>query len=171
MPGTHFAVKSARRPELDRWCCAMYSSIRLWPPARSCLKQFLLFVRHGGRIFSLFLQISFCCFLHSVQVEVPHLVCPILPYQNSHIVLIKVNPLWVPIKKYSWQNYDESQQCFPRRAQILSLTSARIPLKYRPNYGNAMAVTGVPCLWHHTLRVATSQKTTCTPLLLELQCR
>ncbi len=41
--------------------------------------------------FSLFLQISFCCFLHSVQVEVPHLVCPILPYQNSHIVLMKVN--------------------------------------------------------------------------------
>ena len=43
-------------------------------------------------------------------------------------------------------DYDESQQCFPRRAQILSLTSVRIPLKYRPNYGNAMAVTGVPCL-------------------------
>ena len=40
-----------------------------------------------ARSFSLFLQISFCCFLHSVQVEVPHLVCPIFPYQNSHIAL------------------------------------------------------------------------------------
>ena len=28
----------------------MYSSIRLWPPAQSCLKQFLLFVRLGGFI-------------------------------------------------------------------------------------------------------------------------
>ncbi len=36
---------------------------------------------------------------------------------------------------------------------MLSLTSARIPLKYRPNYGNAMVITGASLsMTSHTLR-------------------
>lgn len=38
----------------------------------------------------------------------------------------------VPIRKYQLRNYDESQQRFTRRVQILSLTSGALSLKVLP---------------------------------------
>ena len=43
--------------------------------------------------------------------------------------MMNVIIFWVPIRKYQLWNYDESQQRFTRRVQILSLTSGALSLK------------------------------------------
>lgn len=57
--------------------------------SRSCLKQFLLFVRHGDTKLLFIPADQFLLFL-SVQGEVSHLVCLILLYQNSSRILISL---------------------------------------------------------------------------------
>ena len=99
-----------------------------------------------ARSFSLFLQISSGCFSYSVQNEVSHSVCLILPYQNSPGISIS---RWRKSTRFECQSKNihdkimmKVNSVFLAGRRYFPLLLVRFPLKCRSNYGNVTAFEG-----------------------------